>query len=168
MRVAPVFLSNHAAFCLPQEPVLFSGTLRMNLDPFEKYSDEDVWKALQHSHLNKFVSNHPAKLELECSEGGENLRYIFWGPNNFSQQIAQMFCPNCGCPDVFSVWARGSWCAWLELSWGSPESSSWMKRQPLSTWRRTISSSPPSGLSLKSAPSSPSHTDSTQSWIIHG
>lgn len=64
-------------FSLRQEPVLFSGTLRMNLDPFEKYSDEEVWKALEHSHLQKFVSNQPAKLELECSEGGENLR---WAP----------------------------------------------------------------------------------------
>ncbi|KAM9715837.1 ATP-binding cassette sub-family C member 3 isoform 4-T4 [Menidia menidia] len=58
---------------IPQEPVLFSGTLRMNLDPFDKYEDEEVWKALEHSHLLKFVSNQPAKLELECSEGGENL-----------------------------------------------------------------------------------------------
>ncbi|KAM6898542.1 ATP-binding cassette sub-family C member 3 [Lycodopsis pacificus] len=58
---------------IPQEPVLFSGTLKMNLDPFEKYSDEDVWRALKQSHLHKFVSNQPAKLDLECSEGGENL-----------------------------------------------------------------------------------------------
>ncbi|XP_035998439.1 canalicular multispecific organic anion transporter 2 isoform X2 [Fundulus heteroclitus] len=58
---------------IPQEPVLFSGTLRMNLDPFDKYSDEEVWKALEHSHLNRFVSNQPAKLDMECSEGGENL-----------------------------------------------------------------------------------------------
>lgn len=60
--------------CTPQEPVLFSGTLRMNLDPFEKYSEDDVWKALELSHLKKFVSNQAAKLDLECSEGGENLR----------------------------------------------------------------------------------------------
>uniref|UniRef100_A0A8C3AE20 ATP-binding cassette, sub-family C (CFTR/MRP), member 3 n=1 Tax=Cyclopterus lumpus TaxID=8103 RepID=A0A8C3AE20_CYCLU len=58
---------------IPQEPVLFSGSLKMNLDPFEKYSDEEVWRALQQSHLHKFVSNQPAKLDLECSEGGENL-----------------------------------------------------------------------------------------------
>lgn len=48
----------------------------MNLDPFDKYSDEDVWKALEHSHLHGFVRNQPAQLQMECAEGGENLRWV--------------------------------------------------------------------------------------------
>ncbi|KAG7239908.1 hypothetical protein INR49_028169 [Caranx melampygus] len=57
-----------------KDPVLFSGSLRMNLDPFDSYSDEDVWRALELSHLKTFVSGLPDKLSHECSEGGENLR----------------------------------------------------------------------------------------------
>ncbi|KAJ1130883.1 hypothetical protein NDU88_009227 [Pleurodeles waltl] len=58
---------------IPQDPVLFSGTLRMNLDPFEKYSDDDIWNALELSHLKKFVASQSTQLNYECSEGGENL-----------------------------------------------------------------------------------------------
>ncbi|XP_066498772.1 multidrug resistance-associated protein 1 [Hoplias malabaricus] len=58
---------------IPQDPVLFSGSLRMNLDPFDCYSDEDVWRALELAHLKNFVSSLPDKLNHECSEGGENL-----------------------------------------------------------------------------------------------
>ncbi|EMP33031.1 Canalicular multispecific organic anion transporter 2 [Chelonia mydas] len=58
---------------IPQDPVLFSGTLRMNLDPFNKYSEDEIWKALELSHLKRFVSSQSATLEYECSEGGENL-----------------------------------------------------------------------------------------------
>ncbi|XP_041812547.1 multidrug resistance-associated protein 1 isoform X2 [Chelmon rostratus] len=58
---------------IPQDPVLFSGSLRMNLDPFDSYSDEEVWRALEYSHLKSFVSVLPNKLSHECSEGGENL-----------------------------------------------------------------------------------------------
>lgn len=36
--------------------MLFSGTLRLNLDPFETYSDEEVWKAVELAHLKSFVS----------------------------------------------------------------------------------------------------------------
>ncbi|XP_029015058.1 multidrug resistance-associated protein 1 [Betta splendens] len=58
---------------IPQDPVVFSGSLRMNLDPFDSYSDEEVWRALEFSHLKNFISNLPDKLNYECSEGGENL-----------------------------------------------------------------------------------------------
>lgn len=63
-----------AVFSLEQDPVLFSGSLRMNLDPFSKYSDEEVWTALELAHLKDFVSSLPDKLNHECAEGGENLR----------------------------------------------------------------------------------------------
>uniref|UniRef100_A0A8C4MFN1 Multidrug resistance-associated protein 1 n=1 Tax=Equus asinus asinus TaxID=83772 RepID=A0A8C4MFN1_EQUAS len=58
---------------IPQDPILFSGTLRMNLDPSGSYSEEDLWRALELSHLHTFVSSQPAGLDFECSEGGENL-----------------------------------------------------------------------------------------------
>ncbi|XP_022900245.2 multidrug resistance-associated protein 1 isoform X2 [Onthophagus taurus] len=58
---------------IPQDAVLFSGTLRMNLDPFNKHSDNDVWTALEHAHLKSFVKGLAAGLNHEVSEGGENL-----------------------------------------------------------------------------------------------
>ncbi|XP_073800858.1 multidrug resistance-associated protein 1 isoform X3 [Danio rerio] len=58
---------------IPQDPVLFSGSLRMNLDPFDGYTDEEVWRSLELAHLKTFVSGLPDKLNHECSEGGENL-----------------------------------------------------------------------------------------------
>ncbi|CAH1406918.1 unnamed protein product [Nezara viridula] len=58
---------------IPQDPVLFSGSLRMNLDPFGSYNDEQVWRALELSHLKAFVKELPAGLQHEVSEGGENL-----------------------------------------------------------------------------------------------
>ena len=56
-----------------KDPVLFSGTIKMNLDPFGMCTDEQLWKVLELAHLKQFVSGSEKQLDFECSEGGENL-----------------------------------------------------------------------------------------------
>lgn len=46
----------------------------MNLDPFDKYSDDDIWKALDHAHLKAYIANLPQGLAFQVNEGGENMR----------------------------------------------------------------------------------------------
>uniref|UniRef100_H3GAE6 Uncharacterized protein n=1 Tax=Phytophthora ramorum TaxID=164328 RepID=H3GAE6_PHYRM len=58
---------------IPQDPVLFSGTLRENLDPFGAYSDADLWTVLQQVHLAGAVTKWGAGLEFVVSEAGDNL-----------------------------------------------------------------------------------------------
>ncbi|KAM3834515.1 ATP-binding cassette sub-family C member 5 isoform 4-T4 [Vipera latastei] len=57
---------------IPQEPVLFSGTVRSNLDPFTQYSEEQIWEALERTHMKDCISQLPMKLESEVMENGEN------------------------------------------------------------------------------------------------
>ena len=58
---------------IPQDPVLFTGTLRLNLDPFEKYTDNEIWTALELAHLKTFVSSLESGLSHSVTEGGDNL-----------------------------------------------------------------------------------------------
>ncbi|KYO39998.1 multidrug resistance-associated protein 1 [Alligator mississippiensis] len=58
---------------IPQDPVLFSGTLRLNLDPFEQYSEAELWRALELAHLKAHVQALPEGLAHPISEAGENL-----------------------------------------------------------------------------------------------
>ncbi|ULT79398.1 hypothetical protein L3Y34_010197 [Caenorhabditis briggsae] len=58
---------------VPQDPVLFSGTLRMNLDPFDAFNDDQIWEALRNAHLESFVNSLQHGLSHKISEGGENL-----------------------------------------------------------------------------------------------
>ncbi|KAL3981708.1 multi drug resistance-associated protein (MRP) [Acanthocheilonema viteae] len=58
---------------VPQDPIVFSGTLRMNLDPFGHFDDILLWNALRTAHLDSLVHSFPNKLEHRLSEGGENI-----------------------------------------------------------------------------------------------
>ncbi|KAH9589496.1 Multidrug resistance-associated protein 1, variant 2 [Schistosoma haematobium] len=65
---------------IPQDPILFSGTLRFNLDPFNHYTDEAIWHALELANLKSFIkdannNNNDANygLDMNISEGGSNI-----------------------------------------------------------------------------------------------
>ncbi|ETN70564.1 hypothetical protein NECAME_14680 [Necator americanus] len=59
---------------IPQDPVLFSGTLRFNLDPFGRSTDAEIWNALELANIKVCVSDFPDGLNHPISEGGENIR----------------------------------------------------------------------------------------------
>ncbi|KAF8561375.1 hypothetical protein P879_07964 [Paragonimus westermani] len=60
---------------IPQDPVLFSGTLRFNLDPFSEYEDSEVWHVLELANLKTYVkeTGNSLGLNMVISEGGSNL-----------------------------------------------------------------------------------------------
>nr|XP_027086286.1 ABC transporter C family member 2-like [Coffea arabica]XP_027086287.1 ABC transporter C family member 2-like [Coffea arabica] len=57
---------------IPQAPVLFSGTVRFNLDPFNEHNDADLWEALERAHLKDVIRRSSLGLDAEVSEAGEN------------------------------------------------------------------------------------------------
>ncbi|KAL3024387.1 hypothetical protein AAZX31_04G118000 [Glycine max] len=57
---------------IPQSPVLFSGTVRFNLDPFNEHNDADLWQALERAHLKDVIRRNPFGLDAQVSEGGDN------------------------------------------------------------------------------------------------
>lgn len=57
---------------IPQDPVLFVGTVRYNLDPFNNYKDEELWLALEKTYMKDTIAKLPEKLDSPVVENGEN------------------------------------------------------------------------------------------------
>ncbi|ORX52518.1 P-loop containing nucleoside triphosphate hydrolase protein [Piromyces finnis] len=57
---------------IPQDPILFSGTIRFNMDPFNEHTDEEIWEALENAGLKPTISELENKLESDVRANGEN------------------------------------------------------------------------------------------------
>eukprot|EP00472_Partenskyella_glossopodia_P010875 CAMPEP_0197538404 /NCGR_PEP_ID=MMETSP1318-20131121/59626_1 /TAXON_ID=552666 /ORGANISM="Partenskyella glossopodia, Strain RCC365" /LENGTH=1460 /DNA_ID=CAMNT_0043096805 /DNA_START=205 /DNA_END=4587 /DNA_ORIENTATION=+ len=76
-------LRGHIAI-IPQDPVLFTGTVRFNLDPFNKSTDKEVWEALEAVQLKEFIKNQ--------AEGKQLSAPVHENGSNFSIGQRQLFC----------------------------------------------------------------------------
>ncbi|KAI9208345.1 P-loop containing nucleoside triphosphate hydrolase protein [Polychytrium aggregatum] len=57
---------------IPQDPVLFSGTIRSNLDPFQEHSDARIWDALERSGMKSAIMATDDRLDSKVTDNGEN------------------------------------------------------------------------------------------------
>lgn len=67
---------------IPQDPVMFVGTLRYNLDPFDEKSDEEIWSALENVELKENIKLLTGGLQSKISDDG----------SNFSMGQRQLIC----------------------------------------------------------------------------
>ena len=68
-----LFSSRQILAIIPQNPFLFSGTIRDNLDPYRQYTDEDIHDVLEKCHLRDLIDNLGNGLDSMIVERGRNL-----------------------------------------------------------------------------------------------
>ncbi|HYX34898.1 MAG TPA: ABC transporter transmembrane domain-containing protein [Oligoflexus sp.] len=81
-RTIPLDRLRSSLAIIPQDPILFQGTLRSNLDRFQQYDDARILQALRRAHLGVWVENLGGGLLAEVKENG----------SNFSQGQRQLLC----------------------------------------------------------------------------
>jgi ABC-type transport system involved in Fe-S cluster assembly fused permease/ATPase subunit len=106
---------------IPQDPVMFSASVRFNLDPFDEFSDAEVWEVLNSVNMLDHVQSLPNKLQEQVAEGGDNfsagqrqvsVNYVIHTENTFNV---------CCCYHQLSLSAL------RELFFASQRSWYWMK-----------------------------------------
>ena len=58
---------------IPQDPIIFAGTVRSNLDPFGEYDDHTLWEALHKVELSNLIYNMNGRLNAPITDNGGNL-----------------------------------------------------------------------------------------------
>ncbi|KAK1686480.1 hypothetical protein QYE76_047328 [Lolium multiflorum] len=72
---------------IPQAPVLFSGSIRFNLDPFGEHNNADLWEALERAHLKDVIRRNALGLDAEVGE----CVAVWWRPN--FETVMYPYCP---------------------------------------------------------------------------
>ncbi|RCK63639.1 Bile pigment transporter 1 [Candida viswanathii] len=72
---------------IPQDSQLLEGTIRQNLDPFNYYTDEEIWRALELAHLKEHILKLPKE---EGAEDNKLLNKVYEGGSNFSSGQRQL------------------------------------------------------------------------------
>jgi len=58
---------------IPQDPILFSGTIRSNLDPFKEYNDHQIWDILRSVKMHEMILSMDGQLDAQLTSNGGNL-----------------------------------------------------------------------------------------------
>ncbi|XP_076228088.1 sulfonylurea receptor isoform X2 [Nomia melanderi] len=72
IRQVPLRLLRSRLSAIPQDVIMFGGTIRENLDPLSEHEDQELWTALEVAQIKDTVAAHPEGLSFEVREGGEN------------------------------------------------------------------------------------------------